>query len=153
MKQYFRKLIQYNNWANSRILVNIKDHFNDDEAILKLFSHIISAQYIWLLRIKGLPTTPFPVWQIYNTNELESMTAESTENWLQYIEGHRMETFEEMIFYQNSEGKKFESTIAQIITHVVNHGTHHRGQIAMLMRQKGVAPPQNDYIFYTRQSL
>jgi uncharacterized damage-inducible protein DinB len=78
------------------------------------------------------------------------MTEESTENWLSYLNEHRMETFEEMIFYKNSTGKKYENTIREIITHVINHSTYHRGQIAMELRRLGIDPPPTDYIFYRR---
>ncbi len=153
MKKYFQKLMRYNHWANGRILKSIIDHCPDDQDILKLYSHLISAQYIWLLRIKGIPISTFPIWEIYNLDQLETMTNESTENWLQYLESHQFETFEEMIFYQNSQGKKFENSIGQIITHVANHSTHHRAQISLSLRQKDIAPPATDYIFYAREAF
>jgi uncharacterized damage-inducible protein DinB len=78
------------------------------------------------------------------------MTEESTTNWLNYLNQHRMDTFEEMIFYKNSSGNKYENTIREIITHVINHSTYHRGQIAMELRSLGVDPPQTDYIAYCR---
>jgi uncharacterized damage-inducible protein DinB len=36
----------------------------------------------------------------------------------------------------------------QIVMHVVNHGTLHRGQIVGMLRQLGVKPPATDIVFY-----
>ena len=78
------------------------------------------------------------------------MTEESTTNWVNYLNEHKFETFEEMIFYKNTKGRKYESTIREIITQVINHSTYHRGQMAMLLSNSGMQPPATDYIAYRR---
>ena len=150
MKKHFRDLLKYNEWANYRALKSIEDQGDSDQELLKLFSHILSAQIIWLNRIKGLPTSPFPVWEQYKLTELSTMTEESSNNWNDYMGEHKLETFEEMIFYTNSEGKKYESTIREIITHMVNHSVYHRGQIARRLRGMGGEPAVTDYIVFAR---
>ena len=150
MKKHFQELFKYNEWANERILICIQQEGVTDERILQLYSHLITAQIIWLLRIRGLPTSPFPIWEEYKLSELLTMSEESNTNWKNYIEEHEMETFEEMIHYQNSKGVTYESTIREIITHVVNHSSHHRGQIAMKLRELDVEPPVTDFIAFQR---
>lgn len=151
MKKHFRDLIQYNDWANMRVLITLEQSDFKNERLLQLFSHLISAQIIWLNRIKDIPTSPFPLWEQYKLRELRTMTEESTTNWLNYMDHHKFETFEEMIFYKNSSEKKFENTIREVITHVVNHSTYHRAQIATLLKEEGIEPPVTDYIVYARQ--
>lgn len=151
MKKHFRDLFQYNAWANQRILITLEKDDIKDSKILTLFSHLLSGQIIWLNRIKELPTSPFPLWEEYRLRELRSMTEESSVNWLSYLDGHKFETFEEMIFYKNSEGNKFENTIREIMTQVLNHSTHHRAQIVTALKDIGVEPPVLDYIVYARQ--
>lgn len=150
MKKHFRDLLKYNEWANYRVLKSIEEVGSDQQELLKLYSHILSAQTIWLNRIKDLPTSPFPVWQEYKLSELKTMTEESSDYWNDYMGHHKLETFEEMIFYTDTEGKKHENTIREIITHMVNHSTYHRGQVARAMRTKGLEPPVTDYIAYAR---
>lgn len=150
MKKHFTDLFKYNDWANQRMLITLEDIPEPNEKLLLLYGHIISAQIIWLNRIKDLPTSPFPLWTDYKIRELRTMTEESTSNWFSYLNQHRMDTFEEMIFYKNSAGRKYESTIREIITHVVNHSTYHRGQMALVLREMGVNPPMTDYIHYRR---
>ena len=150
MKKHFKDLFKHNSWANDRLLQTLEENSISDPDILKIYGHIVSAQMVWLLRIKGLPTSPFPLWELYKLRELRTMTEESDRNWLDYMEGHRMDTFEEMIFYKNTQDRKFESTILQIINQVLSHSSYHRGQIARLLRERGIDPPQTDYIFYKR---
>ena len=150
MKNHFKYQIAYNNWANERILHILEDHKVDDSKILSIFSHMISSQIVWLLRIRGLPTSPFPLWENYNRVELRSMLEDANKNWVDYLETHQFDTFEEMIFYSDDKGKKYETTIRQIIGQVLIHSSHHRGQINLLLKQNGIEPPLVDYIYYTR---
>lgn len=151
MKKYFRKQFKYNDWANYRVLITLEKSTEDDDRLATLYSHLISTQIIWLNRIKGLPTSPFPLWEKYKLNELRTMTEENSTNWANYLEEHRFETFEEMIFYKNSKGARHENTIGDIISQVISHGAYHRGQIASLFKEVGLQPPATDYVSYIRE--
>ena len=150
MKKYFRNLFKYNDWANQQLLITLENHDIKNERIIVVFGHLISAQIIWLNRIKELPTSPFPLWEHYKVRELKCMVEESSRNWLNYLDEHQLDTFEEMIFYRNSKGNQYESTIGDIITHVIAHSAYHRGQVAALMRDEGVQPPVTDFIHFRR---
>ncbi|UII28090.1 hypothetical protein LVD15_06595 [Fulvivirga maritima] len=151
MKKHFLDLFRYNEWANNRLLITLEDSQVKDDKIMTLFSHLLSAQIIWINRIKDLPTSPFPLWEQYKLNEIKSMNEESNRNWRDLIEKHPRETFEEMIFYKNTKGTKYESTLREIISHVLNHSTYHRGQVMSRLRELDFAPPVTDYIAYCRQ--
>jgi uncharacterized damage-inducible protein DinB len=49
------------------------------------------------------------------------------------------------------DGKPFETPVWQIVLHVVNHATLHRGQAMALLRQLGMKPPPTDLIFFYRE--
>lgn len=150
MKKHFREQFDYNDWANNKILISLQQAGIKKGRIINIYSHILTAQVIWLLRIRGLPTSPFPIWEEYKINELESMSEESSTNWKNYLDEHEMETFEEMIHYSNTQDRTYESTIREIIIHVLNHSTYHRGQIAMMLREMNIEPPVTDFIAYQR---
>ena len=150
MKKYFRNLFKYNDWANQQILITLENSSIKNDQVVIVFGHMISAQIIWLNRIKELPTSPFPLWERYKVRELKSMVEESSRNWLNYLDEHQLETFEEMIYYTNSKGIKYESTIGDIITHVIAHSAYHRGQVATLLKNEGIQPPVTDFIHFKR---
>jgi len=54
--------------------------------------------------------------------------------------------------YKNLKGLSYRSTIWQIVQHVFNHGTYHRGQLINMLRQLGVEKvPQTDFIIWSRK--
>jgi uncharacterized damage-inducible protein DinB len=38
-----------------------------------------------------------------------------------------------VVAYNDTKGNPYEMGLAQLITHVVNHGTHHRAETGMLL--------------------
>lgn len=148
MKTYFSKLYQYNAWANQRVLSCLERQRVDHEKTLTLFSHLVSAQFIWLNRIKGLPPSSVELWKRYELAELKVMIEESAKNWLAYID--ETESFDRILQYRNYTGDYYENNVEYIMMHLVNHGTYHRGQIALLLRQNGYEPINTDFITYDR---
>ena len=63
------------------------------------------------------------------------------------------ENLDKLISYQNSSGKIFSNKLSDILLHLFNHGTHHRAQISLLLRQNNIVPPKTDYIFYKREQF
>ncbi len=59
--------------------------------------------------------------------------------------------FDKIVPYQNSKGVNYTNNLSDIITHVINHGTHHRAQIGQLLKQAGIEKlPMTDYIAFVR---
>ncbi len=52
--------------------------------------------------------------------------------------------------YQDRKGNPWSDPLSAIILHVVNHGTHHRGQVSGFLRALGTTPPPLDFIAYAR---
>jgi len=148
MKSYFLKLYEYNAWANRRVLRALKSQQVEDEKILTIFSHLLSAQFLWLHRIKGLAPAPYELWKQYDLSKLSQMVEESATAWLAYIS--ETESFDRILKYHNYTGDYFENNVEHIMMHLVNHGTYHRGQVALLLRQRGFEPVNTDFITYDR---
>jgi uncharacterized damage-inducible protein DinB len=54
--------------------------------------------------------------------------------------------------YKLMSGKAGSSPLWQMVAHVVNHATYHRGQVTTMLRQLGAVPPQStDMITYFRE--
>ena len=55
------------------------------------------------------------------------------------------------VSYRDLKGNPWSTPLWQIVFHVVNHGTHHRGQAAGFLRSMGHVPPPLDLIAYYRE--
>lgn len=89
------------------------------------------------------------VWKILNDEKLEEI---ENENYRKSLELLDSKDLTEEISYENSKGEQYRNSVQEILIHIVNHSTYHRGQIAVEFRQKGIEPVVSDYIFYKRDN-
>lgn len=150
MKDYFLKLYRYNYWANIEILKAIRPVYLSNPYIAETFSHVVNAQYIWTGRINLDKKTPFKVREIQDIDKLESNIISITKDWIVYLENITPSELERQISYTNSFGESFTSVIQDVIAHLVNHSSYHRGQVAKELRNLNIAPTNTDYITYCR---
>jgi uncharacterized damage-inducible protein DinB len=150
---YFSRLFAYNDWANTRFIEVLKNALNSGitipENALELLSHNLGAQEIWLCRIQNIPGGK-ELFTPKSLPEIEALNQSSTQKWLNIIEKHKNELFDFKVNYKNLEGQSFQNSFAEICTHVSNHGTYHRGQIARALKAAGIQPPSSDFIVFSR---
>lgn len=148
MKEYFLKLYQYNSWANQRVLECLDRQQVKDEKILQIFGHLVCAQLIWFHRFKDLPKSPLKLWGNYSLTELKSIAEDASRSWLEFIEEE--DGFDRVLKYTNYVGEYYETNIRDLMAHLVNHCTYHRGQVAVLLRERGLEPVNTDFVTYDR---
>ena len=119
-----------------------------DEKALSIMSHLLAAPFIWLNRIKGLPKSEVKLWETQDLETLQQMAGEGAELWSNYIES--TESFDHDLSYSNYVGDPYITNVEQIMIHLVNHSSYHRGQVALRVRQLGLQPVNTDYITYDR---
>tara|TARA_R110001592_G_scaffold59831_2_gene181755 strand:+ start:10500 stop:10949 length:450 start_codon:yes stop_codon:yes gene_type:complete len=148
MKERFTRLYEYNIWANNLFVDVLKSNVYKNEKITTLFHHIGNAQLIWLDRITHSEEDVPEVWTEGSLPDAIELVNRSSQRWLDFI--YSQEEYENVIEYKNSKGETYETRISDILTHVANHSTHHRGQLATLLREEEITPPTSDFIFYVR---
>ena len=148
MKAYFKKLYQYNQWANLGLCEHLKVIRELPDDIMMRLSHVVAAEEIWYHRIEPLEMEPLPVFEIQSWEVLEPRLTLSAKRWLDLVTA--TDDFERKLIYKNLAGKTYESNLGDIFMHVANHGTYHRGQIATLLRQQQFEPLPTDFILFTR---
>ena len=136
--------LAYNLWANERIghlLMMQEDEILNREtassfsSIAKTVLHIWDAETIWLTRLKGDTISEWPS-KSFNGDKsamLKGFINTSTA-LLQYIQSKSESFLQEMIVYKNMKGDAYENPVEEILYHVVNHSTYHRGQIITMLR-------------------
>ncbi len=154
---HFQELLAYEVWANDRAMAAIQSVPTDARTkppsvrATQLLPHITLARTIWLLRIQGEPyenpTDWFPSWPLDETRrQLVTVDAQ----WRAFLASLTDPDLARTISYTSSEGIRYESSVRHICTHVFNHSTYHRGQIARLVHESGGQRPSTDFIAFTR---
>lgn len=112
----------------------------------KLFDHILTAHHIWNARLNG-QVPRYRVWERLSADVLEKVHEENQILTGKILEGKDLS---EKINYKNSKGVLYHRNIGDILFHMVNHATYHRGQIATNFRESGLEPLVTDYIYYKK---
>ena len=147
MKVFLNQLLDYNFYCNKELISFCKGLDNVPEKSIELFNHLLNAHNIWNARILGKPAD-YEVWQVHKMEQWAEIHYENQRNTFEIITN--ADDFEIRIDYENSDGRLFTNTLQDILFHIINHSTHHRGQIVMDFRVNGIEPLALDYIFYKR---
>jgi uncharacterized damage-inducible protein DinB len=160
MIQVIQELYAYNRWANERTFdaaaqlpaeALSRDLGNSFPSVLATLAHIVGAEWVWLTRWlgsspKGPPTD-------VNVSTLEAVRGhwQSVEkDQARFVAGLDETAVTRPLTYVTFAGETFTQPLDQMLRHVVNHGTYHRGQVTTMLRQLGGQPVSTDLIRFYR---
>lgn len=147
MKQFFKELFEYSHHFNGKLSEVFTDNPDKtSEKAVKLYNHVLNSHQIWNNRIDAKQAA-FGVWELHAVQDLKSIDQINYTTTLQIIDKFDLN---EIINYSNSKGLAFSSSIRDILFHVINHSTYHRGQIATEFKNLGLEPLVTDYISFKR---
>jgi uncharacterized damage-inducible protein DinB len=150
--------IDYTVWASRRVLDAaaaltpdelIRDFGTSDKSVLGTLLHICGGDLVWIERMYGKSLTSFPTDQL-TLATLQSDWPQVWKRWKTYADELTDETAERIVAYATFKGIPYRTPAWQIILHVVNHATHHRGQASGFIRALGKKPPVLDLMEYYR---
>ena len=116
----------------------------------RLYAHLAAAAHVWHARLAGRAPA-HPVWPDLALDDATALALESMAGLRAIAAGDDAALGRE-IAYRTSAGAEFRSTVAEVLAQVVLHGSHHRGQIAMLARDGGGDPAPTDFIVFARDA-
>ena len=162
-KPHFETLARYNRWANRRLYdatAQLSDaQFREDRgaffrSMRGTLNHILVADRVWLERIEGAGTKPSALDEILYDDfaGLRAAREAEDERILRVLASTRAERFESVLSYRSMAGTAHELPLAQVLTHVFNHQTHHRGQAHGLLSQFGLETPSIDFVYFLLES-
>lgn len=153
-------LYDYNSWANNRFL-EATAALNHDEFTCDLRSsfpsihatleHILQAEWIWLERWNGVSPVEIPPWDTTTHAALGTQWAIIDAAQHAYLGSLTDERLRNAVDYRNFASQPFSQPLWQLMRHVVNHSTYHRGQVATMLRQLGKPVPVSDLVAFYRQ--
>jgi uncharacterized damage-inducible protein DinB len=155
-----RTQLAYARWATNRLLEAAaqltpeelaRDFATSDKSVVGTLAHTFAADRIWISRVKGRPPARFITPEDRDLAVLQREWPSVLAEWNEYAAGMTADSAPTIISYQDTKGNSYSSPLWQIVLHVVNHGTHHRGQVSGFLRAMGKVPPPLDLIAFYRE--
>jgi uncharacterized damage-inducible protein DinB len=153
MKTHFVMMAKYNAWANQRLYrmaAALPDELYRRDAgvyfksLHATLNHLLTADRIWMQRLTGEGDHPTRLDSVL-FDDLPSLTAarqKEDERIISFMNGAAESSFEEGLDYQTLKGVPHRQTLAEILAHLFNHQTHHRGQAHAILTRLGVTEPE-----------
>ena len=159
MKKHIDLIWNYNYWANRRIVARTESLTGAQiterapymwESILYTLAHTLGAEWIWRQRIQEGVSPTFGNYQAqFTTLELlKAGWAEEEAAMRAYLAGLADNDLDRVVEYQSANGDAFRRPLWQILTHVVNHGTQHRSEVAVYLTHFDRSPGNMDITAY-----
>ncbi len=154
-----RSHLAYTAWASQRVVRAVsglsqeeltRDFGTADKSLLGTLVHIFGADRVWLTRLQGESPSVYLTDADYQLSVLQNDWPALHERWKQWAARLSDDAVLKDVSYKDMRGNPWRQPLWQLVLHVVNHGTHHRGQAAGFLRTLGHMPPQLDLVLYYR---
>ena len=141
-----RQHLDFMQWADERLMNAVAEHAPERIAALQ---HIYLAELVWFRRVCGdgacqiadleAPGDAASLREAWEAHHRE------WKNWSNRVADWSVPTPN-----TTAKGVEYHTPLWQLIFHLVNHGSYHRGQVAAMLRASGIAPPPTDLVAYYR---
>lgn len=164
MKSHFRMMAAYNRWANRRLYDAAGNLSPADLAaprsgffpsILKTLNHILVGDTIWMGRLDGTGNPGITGLDRVLHTDFVALTAARIamdDRIIAVVDACTPVQLAEDLVYRTMAGEAVTTPLDQVLAHVFNHQTHHRGQAHAMLSSTDVAPPSIDLIYFLRSS-
>ena len=164
MKELLQQYSSYNLWANEIITDKIlqlpaailySEMNSSFGSIYKTVIHLMDVETIWWQRLKLYEHVEWPGINYHEPFEiLAKDLLNLSKRWNEWIHDANEASLTHEFEYKNSNKKSFRQPVFEMLLHLFNHQTFHRGQIITMMRQNEVDTiPATDFIVYSRKAL
>jgi uncharacterized damage-inducible protein DinB len=159
-----RQLLDYHYWARDRVLEAVGQldaaaftapRQSSFSSIRDTLAHTYLAEWAWYSRWQGQSPTSFPpLDQFADVAALTSAWRGTEQHMRAFVEPMSDADLARVIAYRLMSGADAASPIWQMVQHVVNHASYHRGQVTTMLRQAGAKPAKSmDLIAFYRERL
>ena len=161
MKQLLQQYASYNLWANkiitdrlSQLSTDILNREMNDSfgSIHKTVVHLMDVESIWWQRLKLQEHVEWPGRTFDgNFEELSQQLLSLSRQWSEWVQNANDVNLDHVFGYQNSKKEFFKQPVYEMLLHLFNHQSFHRGQLVTMMRQNGIEKiPRTDFIVFSR---
>jgi uncharacterized damage-inducible protein DinB len=156
IKDYINQAYDYTYWANQRY-VAVAAGLSDEQLhrlqgygwgdVHGTLVHMMSSEWVWLQRWHGISPKGHLETADYSTLAvLQKRWGEVGAEMRAFMEAQTGESLQAALTYSNFRGETFHVPLWQMLTHIVNHETHHRGELAAMYALMNVGHPEDEMI-------
>lgn len=158
---YVRTLIDYTEWATMRLLA-AADGLAEEElaaepvahhgSLHATLVHTLGAERLWRERIMGGPVSPYltPA-EVPTLAALRTAWAAEYAAWREQLAPLDDNDLLRRVDYRALDGTPFTQPLWALLSHVANHGTQHRSEVAAMLTILGRSPGNLDMIVFYRE--
>jgi uncharacterized damage-inducible protein DinB len=153
-----RQLLLYTLWADRLVRDAAREVRPEDltreagvsfGSLLGTLVHMLGSQRLWLSRFTGQAAPPFPTPADLPDFLSLAVASEETQAQLEFfLAALTEEQLAAELTWTSTVGQTYTRPLWQLVFHMVNHATYHRGQVASLLRQLGYQPPVTDMSYF-----
>lgn len=157
------QLHQFNLWANNKVFEHLKSlptevYRKEVDSVFPTIAdvliHMYQVDYVWLKALKGkkfedILVSVKPLYQKLketDLNDLQNKFARMGSDYEKFMLQIGDVSLKTTIHHPHFG--TLNSSYNDLIQHIVNHGTYHRGHISAILNQLGHKGASTDYIFY-----
>ena len=157
---HFTTLARYNFWATARLLDAVvrlpeADYRRDVclffRSIHGTLNHLLVVEHqLWFVRFSEGTSPRVALDAEIETDRARLATSlrEGAARWAPLIAGFAAPRWDGTLNYTTMRGTAASLPFAATLTHVFNHGTHHRGQVTAALTALGQPCPELDLVYY-----
>ena len=152
LKSHFLMMARYNAWVNAR-LYRMAGNLSDEQyqrdvgayfkSLHGTLNHLLVTDRVWMRRLTGAGDHPARLDAIV-CDDLPSLTAarrDEDERIINYVQGLSESQLDEVLHFKTMNGTPQQQPLREILAHLFNHQTHHRGQAHTILTVLGIVEP------------
>ena len=160
-----RLLLEYDRWANHRVIQAAEalspEQFTRDlggafRSVRDTLVHIVGGEWGWLTYWNATSHSDAFLTQLWDRHDtlfrgdaypdIAAVRAKWAE--IEKVQVAFVEAVTDEALRKTFPVRDKQLTLAQLMQHLANHSTYHRGQVSLMMRQLGAQPVQTDFAFF-----
>ena len=161
MKEILQQYASYNTWSNQRLIDFVQPMAfelleqqipSSFKSIHSTLLHMWDAESIWWQRMKLQEVVTAPSANFKGqARDVAAALSHQNRLWENWVNSATDSALLHVFLYRNNKKEQFKQPMFQVLLHVFNHGTYHRGQLVNIFRQLGIDNiPATDFIVWSR---
>lgn len=161
-KKYFVYQADYQHWANDILFASL-DHLDEEartspqglffDSIHKTMNHMLAVNRNWTTRLRGDgQTAGHGVVLYHDWREFKNALRQEIRDLQRWLDGQPDDFYEQQIHYHAGGNQPQSNWVRDVLTHMMTHMAHHRGQVSAVATRLGAPAPEMDFIYYKRET-